>query len=172
MQETPLRPTRVLRYTLGPADRLAFAMLRHELTGWEKLRLLVILGVAGLLAGMLPEDMGAMAWWAAVALILGFGAATAILWSNLEIRRKAAALNVPKGAVETEEWVDRLVVRSQAGTQDLAYELIGQVIITDAHVFILYDRGPTIVPLRAFEDLQAMRAFGEAIDRRSEEAAA
>ena len=58
---------------------------------------------------------------------------------------------------------------SEAGVQYLGHEMIGKVIISDAHVFILYHGGPTILPLRAFEDAQAMRVFGEAIDRQSAE---
>ena len=53
----------------------------------------------------------------------------------------------------------------------LADEAIGRVIVTDGHVFILYRGGALILPQRAFENPQAMRAFGEAMDRRSMEAA-
>jgi hypothetical protein len=75
MQETPFRPERVFRYMPGPADRLAFAGLSHELTGWEKLRLLVIVGISGMSAGMLPDGMGLVAWWTSVAAILVVGSA-------------------------------------------------------------------------------------------------
>ena len=164
MQETPRRQTRVLRYTLGPADRLAFAMLRHQLTGWEKLRLLVILGIAGLLAGMLPEAMGAVAWWAAVAVILGVGAAAAILWSNVEIRRKAAALDVPDGAVELDDRGDILSERSATGEREIAIEDVAQVVTTDRHVFIRAGLRPVIIPAAAFVDGQDMAAFAAALD--------
>jgi len=170
MAEDVHRPLAVYRYSLTPADRLAFAMLRRELTGWEKFRLIVIVGISGMMAGILPEDMRPVAWWAAVALILLTGAAAAILWSNLEIRRKASALDVPKGEILVEVWDDHLVVRSQAGLQHLPYEMIGNVVATDAHVFILLHGAPVIVPLRAFEDRQAMRAFAEVVDKRSQEA--
>ena len=76
----------------------------------------------------------------------------------------------PREKSHVEEWGDHLVVRSQAGLQHLSYEMIGNVIATDAHVFILLHGAPVIVPLRAFEDRQAMRAFAEVVDKRSQEA--
>jgi len=170
MAEDIHRPLAVYRFSLTPADRLAFAMLRRELTGWEKFRLLVIVGIAGLIAGILPEDMRPIAWWAAVALILSAGAAAAILWSNIEIRRKAARLDAPKGEILVEEWGDQLVVRSDKDTQYLSYDQIGNVVVSDTHVFILHHGAPVIVPLRAFEDRQAMGAFAEVVDKRSREA--
>lgn len=48
--------------------------------------------------------------------------------------------------------------------------MIGNVVATDAHVFILLHGAPVIVPLRAFEDRQAMRAFADVVDKRSQEA--
>lgn len=171
MTENIHRPLSTYRFTLTPADRLAFAMLRRELTGWEKFRLIVIIGIAGMAAGLLPEDMRPLAWWATVALILLTGAAAAILWSNVEVRRRATALGVPKGEIVVEEWGDHIAVRSEKGAQNLAYDQIGNVVVSDAHVFILYHGGPLILPLRAFADAGAMRAFGEVVDRRSHEAA-
>jgi hypothetical protein len=170
MAEDVHRPLAVYRFSLTPADRLAFAMLRRELTGWEKFRLIVIIGISGMMAGVLPEHMRPVAWWAAVALILSAGAAAAILWSNLEIRRKASALDVPKGEILVEEWGDHLVVRSDKGTQHLGHDQIGNVVVSDAHVFILLHGAPVIVPLRAFEDRHAMRAFAEVVDKRSQDA--
>ena len=67
-----------------------------------------------------------------------------------------------EGQTELEEWGDHLAIRSQSGERFLPYELIGKAVTTDAHVFILYHGGPTIVPLRAFED-----AAGDASIRRS-----
>ena len=54
----------------------------------------------------------------------------------------------------------------------LAIETIGKVLVGEGHVFILHHGGPTVVPLRAFEDAEAMRAFGEVLERRSAAAVA
>ena len=159
MGETPPPAGRVLRYALGPADRLAFAVLPRELTLWEKLRLLVIVGVAGLLAGMLPEDMGRFAWWASAAAILVVGGAGAILWSNIEVRRKAAALGVPEGEVELEDCGDYLQERAADGVRDFSSGDIAQVVVTAGHVFIRAGDRPLIVPAAAFAARAEMEAF-------------
>jgi hypothetical protein len=170
MRETPIRPERVLRYSLGPADRLAFVMLRHELRGWEKLRLLAVVGVAGLATGLLPEGMGAVAWWAAAIAIMSAGAAAAILWSNLEVRRKAARLGVPDGAIELHDLGDRLSEHSAHGTREVAAAEVAQVIATDRHIFVRTADRPLIVPAAAFADREDMAAFAERWDAASRDA--
>lgn len=167
MQDTTVRPERVLRYTLGPADRLAFAILRHQLTGWEKFRLLVVVGMAGALASLLPDDMGAVARWAAVAAILAFGAAAAILLSNLDVRRRANGLGIADGAVELHDLGDCLSERSAGGVREVAVADMEQVVITDRHVFIRAGTRPLIIPASAFADREDMMAFAARWDEAS-----
>lgn len=171
MPETSNRSERLLRYTLGPADSLAFAILRHELTGWQKLRLLVIVGLSGLATGMLPTDIGAVYWWAAVAAILGIGAAGAILWSNLEVRRKAARLGIPGGAIELCDLGDRLSERSAQGVREVKVEDVAQVVATAGHVFIRVGVRPLVIPASAFADRADMMAFAAHWDEASRAAA-
>ncbi|HHZ10264.1 MAG TPA: hypothetical protein GX405_15960 [Rhizobiales bacterium] len=159
MQDKTVRSEPVLRYTLGPADRLAFAILRHELTGWEKFRLLVVVGLAGVAASLLPDDMGKAARWASVAAILVAGAAAAILLSNLEVRRRANRLGIADGAVELHDLGDRLSERSASGVREVGVADIAQVTVTDRHVFIRTGERPVIVPAAAFADREAMTAF-------------
>ncbi len=159
MQDTTVRPEQVLRYTLGPADRLAFAILRHQLTGWEKFRLLVVVGIAGAPASLLPDDMGAVARWASVAAILVVGAAAAILLSNLEVRRRAKGLGIADGAVELHDLGDRLSEHSAQGVRDVAAEDVAQVVTTAGHVFIRAGARPVIIPASAFADREDMMAF-------------
>jgi hypothetical protein len=90
---------------------------------------------------------------------------------NRLVHRRARARALREAQVEVDDWGDSLTICSQAGTTRLADETIGRVIVTDAHVFVLWRGGSLILPQRAFKDAAAMRAFGEAIDRRSMEAA-
>ena len=41
MGEVTGAPLRTFAYTVTRADALAWAVLRHEMTGWDKLRLLL-----------------------------------------------------------------------------------------------------------------------------------
>lgn len=164
-------PIRTLGYTVTRADALAFTMLRHELTGWDKLRLLALIGVAGLLAGMVPHEIGRLFWWIAIAAILGVAAIAAIVWTNLDVRRKAASLPVPAGQVMLRQWDDHLSEHHAAGVRRVDYDRISHVVCTQSHVFIRADAVPVIVPLAAFKDTEDMRAFAADIDERSSQSA-
>ena len=170
MAEDVHRPLAVYRYRLTTVDALAYERLPGEWTGRQKIAALAPLIAIGAFSG-LTEDWTRLWWWLSVGGLVLLWVILGLSVYNWRIHRRAKARAAQEGQTEIEEWDDHLVLRSRAGVQHLPYELIGKVIATDAHVFILYHGGPAIVPLRAFEDLQAMRVFAEAIDRRSEQAA-
>jgi hypothetical protein len=97
MMDAAPDPVRTLSYRLTRADALAFKLLKTELTGREKLALLVIVGCGGLVVGMVPDDLSPGAWWAAAAGIMALFGALAIAWTNFSLRRQASALAVPEG---------------------------------------------------------------------------
>lgn len=164
------RPLAVYRYRLTAADALACERLPSEWTGWQKAAFILPVMVIGVVAGFI-QDWPGLSWSAAVGgLVLAWGVAGLVI-HNWRMQRRARLRAAREGQTEVEEWDDHLVVRSQAGTMSLADEAIGRVIVTDGHVFVLYRGGALILPQRAFENPQAMRAFGEAMDRRSMEAA-
>jgi hypothetical protein len=165
------RPLAVYRYRLTTVDALAYERLPGEWTGWQKAALILPLMAIGALAGLLEDELGVW-WWASVAGLLLAWAAVGLAVFNWRIHRRAKVRALREGQVEVEDWADSFTIRSQVGTAHLADETIGRVIVTDTHVFILWRGGSLILPQRAFEDAAAMRAFGEAIDRRSMDAAA
>lgn len=171
MTENVHRPLASYRYRLTLVDALAYERLPGEWTARQKLAFFLPLFLIGGFAGFI-SDWLAVCWWLAVLGLLLAWAVLGLVIHTWLIHRRARTLAALHGSTEVEEWGDHLVVRSEAGQQFLAYETIGKVIVTDAHVFVLYHRGPLIVPLRAFENAEAMRSFGEAVDRRSEEAVA
>ena len=170
MVEDGERPLSVLRYRLTPADALAYERLPGEWSGWRKAAFILPLMAIGAFAGFI-EDFAAVWWWASVAALLLVWAVVGLGVSNWRALRRARARAAREGQVEVEEWGDHLAVRSGAGDIFLAYETLGKVIVGDGHVFVLWPGGSLILPLRAFDDPEAMRAFGEAVDRRSAEAA-
>lgn len=161
-------PLSVLKYRLTYVDALAYERLPGEWTGWQKVALFLPLFAIGALAGLI-EDFTSIYWWLAVIGLLAIWAAAGLVIVNWRIHRRARAMALRHGQTVVEEWGDHLAIRSEAGSQFLANELIGKVIIADGHVFVLYHGGPLILPLRAFEDRDAMCVFGEALDRRSAE---
>lgn len=165
-------PIRTLAYTVSRADALAFAVLRHELTAWDKLRLLLLISVAGLLAGIVPRDIGPALWWTSiVALLVGAGVA-AVVWTNLDVRRKAATLPIVEGQATLDQWEDRLIEHRLSGTRQVDVDRIVQVVCTDRHIFIREGALPVIIPLAAFRDQEDMQDFAADIDERSRQALA
>jgi len=163
------RPLAVHRFRLTTADALAYERLPGEWTGWQKAIFILPLMAIGALAGFL-EDWSVLRWWVAVGGLLLLWAAIGLFIFNWRIHRRAKARAVREVQTEVEEWRDHLAIRSQAGTMNLTYEAIGKVIVGEHHVFVLYRGGVLILPQRAFESPQAMRIFGEAIDKRSMDA--
>ena len=169
--ESAHTPLSTYRYRLTLVDALAYEQLPGEWLGRAKLAFFLPLFVIGGFAGFI-SDWPAVWWWLTVTGLLIAWAVLALALINWRIHRRARKMAAWHGQMEVEEWGDHLAVKSDAGRQNLSYEQIGKVIVTDAHVFVLYRGGATILPLRAFEGVAAMRAFGEAVDRRSDEAAA
>ena len=170
MVEDVHRPLAVYRYRLTTVDALAYERLPGEWSGWQKAALILPLMAIGAFAGLI-EDWTGVWWWLAVAGLLLVWAVAGLAVLNWRIHRRARARAAREGQTEVEEWGDHLAIRSQAGVTRLADETIGRVIVGAGHVFILWRGGALILPLRAFDGPEAMRAFGEAIDRRSAEAA-
>jgi hypothetical protein len=170
MNEAPHIPIRTLSYSLTRADALAYKLLKHELTGWEKFRLLVLIGCGGLVTGLLPDDLASAVWWTIVVLVLGLSGVLAIVWTNVLVRRQTAAMPIPQGVVHLEEWDDHLAEKSAKGVRFVAHETIAQVIRTEGHIFIREGAVPLIIPKTAFEDAEDMRIFAEGIDKVSDRA--
>ena len=165
-------PIRTLAYTVSRADALAFAVLRHELTGWDKLRLLLLISAAGLLAGIIPQDIGPVLWWTSIVAILVVAGVAAVVWTNLDVRRKAATLPIVEGHATLDQWEDRLTEHRLSGTRQVDIDRITQVVCTDRHVFIREGALPVIIPLAAFRDQEDMQDFAADIDERSRQAIA
>lgn len=170
MNEAPHIPIRTLSYSLTRADALAYKLLKHELTGREKFRLLVFIGCGGLIVGVVPDDLPPVAWWTIVVAVMGLFSVLAIVWTNVSVRRQAAAIPLPSGTLELEEWGDHLAERSAEGVRIVAFETIAQVIRTDRHIFIREGAVPLIIPKTAFENADDMRVFAEGIDKASDRA--
>lgn len=163
------RPLTVYRYRLTTADALAYERLPGEWTVWQKAAFILTLMAIGALAGLL-EDWSGIWWWGAVGGLLLLWAVVGLFIFNWRLHRRAKARAAREGQTEVEEWGDHLTIRSQSGDTHLTNETIGKVIVGDHHVFVLYKGGAVILPQRAFESPQAMRIFGEAIDKRSMDA--
>ena len=145
-------------YTLSAADALAYLRLRREWSGRAKWALgaWFIAGGAGF--GLLPDTVkGVEGSWRSVAVFLGVMAlqwALVLLGINLWQHWRAQRMLPKPVQAEFEEWID-CVAGTDLFTLDCAYlspELIGQVVETPTHLFVLNFHTALVVPVRAFAD--------------------
>ena len=145
-------------YTLAAADALAYLRLRREWSGRAKWALgaWFIAGGAGF--GLLPDTVkGVEGSWRSVAVFLAVMAlqwALVLLGINLWQHWRAQRMLPKPVQAEFEEWID-CVAGTDLFTLDCAYlspELIGQVVETPTHLFVLNFHTALVVPVRAFAD--------------------
>ena len=158
------KPVRRLSYELGPADWLAYEFQTTTLTWSMKAVMTVIIGIAGLAVGALPDTLGSALWWLATIFLLLVGAISALMFPTWAIRRRAAAWPQQTGKVVLEEQNDVVTEQGPAGTRSLdRADLIGVVQGTE-HLFIRTANRPVIVPASAFADREKMIEYGRHLD--------
>ena len=145
-------------YTLSMADALAYLRLKRTWSGRAKWALGAWFIAGGAAFGLLPEHLkGAEGSWRSWTVFLGVMAAQwllVLLAINLWQRWRAHKLLPTPRQAEFEEWID-CVAGTDLFTLDCAYlspELIGQVLETPTHLFVLNFDTAIVVPVRAFSD--------------------
>jgi len=166
-------PIYQFRFQLTREDIAAFEFLPRELVGWEKLWLfgpILVLGAAAGLFGdqlrsVLPWDPGSR-WgqFATVLIAVAIGYALSMVLLTWRTRLRIANTPLPATPTRIDVYPEALFV-SQDDDENRSYVWSEAMIIDkDTHVFIIHGtRKPVIIPVRAFESLEAMQAFvGEA----------
>jgi hypothetical protein len=154
-----------LTYRLSASDALAFLRLKRELAGWQKWALGLWFMLGGVLFGLLPESLtGPADALRSIAVFLSVLALQAALWLlTREIWRRYRARQLVPGPIsaEFEEWID-CIAGTDIVTHDCAYlspELIGQIISTKTHLFVLNYDTAIVVPKRAFASPEAAESM-------------
>ena len=145
-------------YTLTAADALAYLRLRREWSGRAKWALGAWFIAGGVVFGLLPDALkGAEGSWRNWSV---FGGVMAVQWLlvlmglNLLQHWRARRMVPAPVQAEFEEWVD-CVAGTDILTLECAYlspELIGQVVQTPTHLFVLNFGTAIVVPVQAFAD--------------------
>ena len=144
-------------YTLTRADALAYLRLKRDWPGWAKWAFGLWFLFGGAVWGLLPETLrGSDQSWQSLATFLAVIALQfGLLWLGRGIWRHWRAQQMvpaPRRA-EFEEWID-CIAGSEIDADDCAYlspELIGQVLETPTHIFVLNHNTRIVLPKRAFE---------------------
>lgn len=167
-----------MAFPLTRRDALAWESLPSELRGWRHTVFLLWLGGGGLIVAALPERLvgpeNGLRFYTVLILAIAFQYALAALWMtlwrHLRARRRCPAPTLARLTV----WQDRLseTREDQPGAAPLVVtpELVRQVVVTPAHLFIEAASGVLIVPATAFADSRAMGDFAAHWDMLSQAA--
>lgn len=164
---SPHQPLRTFTYRLTPADALAYASLKQELTAWGKARWIFLIAAGGVTAGMLPEKLSPFWWWM---IVFGIAILIALLGAVLTkaaAERTAGRMKPPSGDIVLEVWGDHLLEQTDGGNRSIAFEQIAQVIPSAERLFVRIAPQPVIVPAAAFEDAADMASFAGWLDEAS-----
>lgn len=175
MNGSPVPPVRVLEYDLGPADALAWESAPRVLSGWRLVALVLWIGLAGAVLGVLPATLAGEPWsirfvFLGALLLLAFWAA-AMLWWNVLVRMRVRRRFRGHVAVVLEERGDRLCERVSGRETVVRTADVAAVVTLPGHVVVCIGEGEVIVPARAFADREEMAAFAARWDEASRDAA-
>ena len=152
-------------YTLTHVDALALLRLRREWSGRAKLGFGVICLTAGGLSGLLPGPLQAT-----FPLTEALAIAAIFVGRDMWWRRRARALVPRPRPAVLEEWLD-CIAGTEIDGPDEAYlspELIGEVVLTQSHLFIRNFDTAIVVPRHAFAaaaEAEAVAAHITALSR-------
>jgi hypothetical protein len=143
-------------FTLTKADALAYLRLQREPPGWAKWLVGAWFMAGGAVYGLLPDRIvGAEGSWQAFGtflLVMVVQLANLLMARGIWRRLRARKMLPKPVQAEFEEWIDCV-----AGTDILSLEceylspeLIGQIVDTKTHIFILNHNTRIVVPKRAF----------------------
>jgi hypothetical protein len=167
-------PVAVMRYRLTRADALAWFALSREMTWPGRLAFILWFALAGAVLAVLPPAVvgatGSLRSWAVLAVVVLVQYALMVGVMTLRRHWRARRMLAQHVDVVLEVWGDHLGATRAGVVLNVAPELIRQVVVTDAHVFLDILNDVLIVPLHAFADLAEMQAFGAEWDRLSHEA--
>ena len=154
-------------FTLSAADALAYLRLQRAWSGWAKWALGAWFVAGGMAFGVLPDWITAAeeSWqsWAVFLAVMAAQWALVLLGQNLWQHWRARRLLPVPVQAEFEEWVD-CVAGTDLFSLETAYlspELIGQVVQTPTHLFVLNFDTAIVVPLRAFADAAEATAMAQ-----------
>lgn len=143
-------------FTLTRADAHAYLRLRREWSGRAKWALGGWFMAGGVVFGLLPDAAAGVdgSWQNWGVFLAAMAVQFALLLIGMQLWqhwRAARMVPVPRPG-EYEEWID-CVAGSEIDSTDTAYlspELIGQVLDTPTHIFVLNSNTRIVIPKRAF----------------------
>lgn len=156
-------------FTLTHADALAYLRLKRDWPDWAKWAFGLWFLSGGAVWGLLPENVTGpdLSWQSLATFMAVIALQLVLLWLGRSLWRRWRArqmVPVPRRA-EFEEWID-CIAGSEIDSEDCAYlspELIGQVLETPTHIFVLNTNTRIVVPKRAFESPQKAAAMADHI---------
>lgn len=154
---------RQYRFQLTPADVIAYEV-RTQVLDWRiKLMLLLLVSIAGLVLSALTASIPAWLWWSLAALAAIAALAAAVIYPNIQLRRRAAAYRLPVGDTVVTIERDAVTESAEGRTRRVSWRAIKSIAEGPGHLFLTTQEGPIILPYGAFDDEADFLATSEAI---------
>ncbi len=143
-------------FTLTRADALAYLRLRRKWSGRAQWALGGWFVAGGAVFGLLPDGVGGTqgSWqnWGVFLAVLAVQFALLLIAIQIWRQWRAARMVPVPRLAAYEEWID-CIAGSEIDSEETAYlspELVGQVLDTPTHIFVLSHNAPIVIPKRAF----------------------
>lgn len=154
---------RQYRFQLTPADVIAYEV-RTQVLDWRiKLMLLLLVSIAGLVLSALPASVPAWLWWSLAVLAVIGALAAAVVYPNIQLRRRAASYPLPAGETVVTVEPDGVTESVEGRSRRVSWRAIKSIAEGPGHLFLTTQDGPIIMPYGAFDDEADFLATSEAI---------
>lgn len=156
-------PSRQFVFRLAAADIIAYEVRVQTLDRRTKLLLVVFVGVAGLILTALPDSLPAWIWGSLAGVAVIASLAAAIIYPNLQARRRAAAWKLPSGETTVIIGPDGVTETADGHGRRIPYRAIAGVAEGAGHLFLTTAQGPVILPAHVFRDAADYAAVSDAV---------
>jgi hypothetical protein len=152
---------RSFRFRLSRADMVAYEIAVRRLDWRTRVILTLMVGLAGLTVAVLPDSLPSWIWWALTVLLLAGAMTGSVVFTNMDIRRRAVVHRLPGGDTTVELRGDGVFEAADGSDRLVPYRAVEGVFETPGHLFLKVAEGPVAIPLSAFAADGDMAATAE-----------
>lgn len=140
---------------------IAYEIATQRLDWRTRVMLTLMVGLAGVTVAVLPDSLPGWLWWGVTALLLAVATVASVVYTNVGIRRRAAAHRLPAGDTTVALLPEGIFEEADGSDRTVPYAAIAGLFETPVQVSLKVAQGPVILPLAAFDDPAEMAGVAE-----------